>query len=93
MAIFLVVSDTDDTEHLDGTATRTVVDTSFELDFTVDVDDIAVKIVEDVLYLLAFQRNGVATPFSEFSRCSGFPLGLSRVRNQPPLASTKSVVR
>src|SRR5699024_6577444 len=73
---FLVVPDADDTERLDSTATRAVVDASLEPDFTVDVDDVAVKIIENVLYLLAFEGNGVATPFPEFSRylrvCVGF---------------------
>jgi hypothetical protein len=76
VALFFVVPDTDDTERLNGTAPRAVVDASLELDFTVDVDDVAVKIVENVLYLLSFEGNGVATPFSEFSRdlriCVGF---------------------
>jgi len=58
ITVFLVVPDADDTERLNGTAPRAVVDASFEPDFTVDVDDVAVKIVEDVLYPFSFARLG-----------------------------------
>jgi hypothetical protein len=51
VSILFVVPDTNDANRLDGTAARAVVDGSFELDFTVDVNDITVKIVEDVPYL------------------------------------------
>src|SRR5699024_64231 len=81
-----------DTERLNGTAARAVVDASLEPDFTVDVDDVAVKIVKDVLYLLAFEGNGVATPFPEFSRylrvCVGF-----ETREEPAAISVDQVHR
>jgi hypothetical protein len=36
--LVLFVPDPDDTEHLNGTAARAVVDASFEIDFSFDID-------------------------------------------------------
>ena len=63
IAFVLVVPDADDTERLNGTAARAVVDAPFELDLTLDIDDVAVQLVQDVLDLGPFQGNGVTTPF------------------------------
>ncbi len=76
IALFLCNPDTDDTGCLNGTRSRAVEDAPFELDFAPDVDDVLVKIFQELLNLLPFQENGIAAPFPKFVGDFGFCVGL-----------------
>lgn len=63
IVVGVLIADADDTKPLGVQRPRSVVLSSLELGFDFYIDVLPVEIVNDIVDLLAYQGNGVATPF------------------------------